>query len=356
MTISILKTILSFSLAKSTAGMASLYNGNSGQQLAAIWKSLPSIEVAVRELGSEHLAQKLMLLADFGASHGHCSKIAMDEIQRSLRDVAGYKGRFLAVHNDLPTNDWTQFFEFISSAPGCCSVGCGRTFYEQCLPDESVTVGYSSTSLHWLSRTPCEVPTHCYAGLCGDPDVVLRFEMQVREDYARFLEHRHRELVPGGVLILVLLVSAGPEKLNYGGHVSQLYECAQLELSQDELAHFTLPVYFLTADQYTSSEVLQGRFDLISSTDVLVEFPLFEQWKKNAIALEEFAYKDALFVRGWSEPTLRQALLRAGRAEEDVPRILDAFYSRYAQLTTSRSSGLDSHGHHVQIVLRKKSS
>ena len=328
---------------------------NPGVQSSDTEKSLRLIEMAVRQLGHAQLEQKLMLIADFGAGHGYISKKAMDEIQKSLRDVAGYRGKFLTIHNDLPTSNWQQFFQTLSRDSGCGSLGCGRSFHRQCLPDETLTVGYSSLSLHWLSQMPCEVSGHCYAGFSGDPDVVQRFERQAYEDYALFLRHRHRELVPGGVLILALQVSPAKNRVNYGDHMFQLYECGMLELPRDVLSYFSLPFYFLTSEQYTRKEVLEG-FDLISARDVLVEMPLFDMWKHGAISLEEFADRDAQYIRGWSEPALKQALLRAGRGKENVPDILDSFYRRYAQLTMRKASGLDSHGYYARIVLRKKSS
>lgn len=43
-----------------------------------------------------------------------------------------------------------------------------RSFYEQRLSEKSLSIGYSSTAIHWLSKKPCNIVDHCYPSFSMD--------------------------------------------------------------------------------------------------------------------------------------------------------------------------------------------
>lgn len=55
---------------------------------------------------------------------------------------------FLIIDNDLPTNDWTTLFTVLNQDKTYFGLSSGRSFYEQCLPSNFLTISYSSISLH----------------------------------------------------------------------------------------------------------------------------------------------------------------------------------------------------------------
>jgi hypothetical protein len=61
--------------------------------------------------------------------------------------------QILAVHNDLSTNDWKSLFEVLQEKNEYYGIASGKSFYEQCLPNNCLSIGYSSTSIQWPSRT-----------------------------------------------------------------------------------------------------------------------------------------------------------------------------------------------------------
>ncbi len=73
-------------------------------------------------------------------------------------------------------------------------------FYDQCLPSNSLTIGYTSSSIHWLSQKPCNISNHCVC-IPLKCEQIEAFRSQARDDYEQFLKNRSRELINGGVLI-----------------------------------------------------------------------------------------------------------------------------------------------------------
>eukprot|EP00741_Cyanophora_paradoxa_P020746 tig00021293_g20025.t1 len=147
-------------------------------------------------------------LADFGASQGRNSVVALAGAVRALRRRAAG----LAVHcvfNDLPSNDWNTLARLLAD-PACALTALGavyttlapRSFYEQVLPPGSVDCGFSFTALHWMRRVPVEAPSAFYPDDLP-PHERAAFAEQAAKDWEAFLVARRAELRPGGRLCLV---------------------------------------------------------------------------------------------------------------------------------------------------------
>jgi hypothetical protein len=88
---------------------------------------------------------------------GSNSISAMKTIIEYFREIKKIVKQPLVIHNDLPTNDWTSLFQLVNKDNSYNGVAIGRSFYEQCLPNNSLSICYSSSSLHWLSNKPCNI-------------------------------------------------------------------------------------------------------------------------------------------------------------------------------------------------------
>ena len=88
------------------------------------------------------------------------------------------------IHTDLPENDFTTLFQTLIDDPdsylngdrAVFTAAVGRSFYPQILPSCSVTLGWSSWSVQWLSRVPAPIPDQIQVAYSLDP---------ARADYAR---------------------------------------------------------------------------------------------------------------------------------------------------------------------------
>ncbi len=78
----------------------------------------------------------------------------------------------------------------------------GRTLYGPLFPAGTLTLGWSSIMLHWLSSMPCTVQDQVYANLTTG---AVRAALRARsaQDWELFLTERARELVDDGQLVLV---------------------------------------------------------------------------------------------------------------------------------------------------------
>ena len=86
---------------------------------------------------------------DFGASTGATSSHAVATVLRALaeRDV---ERDIVVIHNDVPTNDFTQLFQNVTGEGGYLGIGrspvypmaCAGSFFNQVLPRSSVHLGH----------------------------------------------------------------------------------------------------------------------------------------------------------------------------------------------------------------------
>jgi hypothetical protein len=74
----------------------------------------------------------------------HAMKIIIDYMKKSKSTERS----FLVIHNDLPTNDWIQLFNLLNEKKTYFGLANEHSFYEQCLPLNSITVSYSPTFIH----------------------------------------------------------------------------------------------------------------------------------------------------------------------------------------------------------------
>ena len=151
------------------------------------------------------------MIADYGSSEGHNSLSSLIAAIGALRERIGRKRAISVVHTDLPGNDFTALFKVLASDPGSylrgdpavfpCAVG--RSFYEQILPSSSVTLGWSSWAVQWLSRVPALIPDQVQVAYSRDAAAQAAFSKQAAEDWRCFLTHRGAELRSGGRLVVL---------------------------------------------------------------------------------------------------------------------------------------------------------
>ncbi|CAF5119845.1 unnamed protein product, partial [Rotaria sp. Silwood1] len=310
-------------------GMDKSYNLNSSPQLAAVEASIPFIREAIDVFDISSSSNPL-IIADFGSAQGLNSMYAMKMIIEHLKKK-DERCQILVIHNDLPTNDWISLFEVLNKDKSYYGLANGRSFYEQCLPINSISIGYSSTAIHWFSSKPCNLSDHCSFEFAQDSKERDLFKHQALFDYALFLEQRSRELIPGGVLILIILGTDNYGSTGYDEQKNLLYKCAQLiKLTSKELLDYTLPMYLRSYSECIDYELFNRySFKLIKSECISVQMPFFKQYQNEKITLDELIRSITLFTRSWSESALKQSLLNNGRSEEETEQLLIEFWTTY---------------------------
>ncbi|CAF4166155.1 unnamed protein product [Rotaria magnacalcarata] len=269
------------------------YNTNSQPQLTAINLSISFIHQAIDALHIYNsFLSNALIIADFCTSPGANSVYSIKLIINYLCEKNKLYREPVIIHNDLPTNDWKKVFQLLIDDNSYKAEVSGHSFYEQCLPDNSLSIGYSSTSIHWLSKKPCNISNHCVA-LFATGDELIAFQSQVRMDYMSFLENRSHELIPGDILILALPSLNGQEQCGKQNAKDLLYKCAEAELRNN-------PINF------------------------------YEQLEIGEITLGKFAQSRSEFIRSWCEPILKTALeINEQHSKELVNRNLIQYWIIY---------------------------
>jgi len=74
---------------------------------------------------------------------------------------------------------------------------CGTNFFRQCLPSQSVNLGFSATACHCLSRNPCDITGALHHNMITIPEEAEAFKKQAAKDWETILLNRTKELCPG---------------------------------------------------------------------------------------------------------------------------------------------------------------
>ena len=76
---------------------------------------------------------------------------------------------------------------------------CGTNFYSQCLPSQTVNLGFTSTAMHWLRDKPPDVPGAFNHILVEEPESAEKLKKQAAEDWELLLLQRAKEMAPGEI-------------------------------------------------------------------------------------------------------------------------------------------------------------
>ncbi|CAF1130106.1 unnamed protein product [Adineta ricciae] len=340
----------------SITGMAGSYNENSSPQLLAVQHAIPLMRKAI-DAWESIPSSFPTIIADFGSSHGANTtfiiKTMLDYIKQSKSQLVDQS--FLIIYNDLPSNDWAAVFNIVNEESQYYGLGNGRSFYSQCLPSNSLSIGFSSTSLQWLSRKPCNISNHCIF-LFAQASERAAFRMQAKEDLEQFIKTRSHELISGGVLIVTAVCSnkKGESILNHA--CDCLYQCSKLlPLSEQELLDYTIPIYFREYEDCIDENLFKRySFQLVSSYFYLVDVEFDRHFEVGEIKLEEFVQLHTGFMRSWSEPALRKALQNNGkRTEEEINELLIQFWALYKDQVRKSPREFKSSFNEACFVLKK---
>jgi hypothetical protein len=289
-------------------------------------------------------------IADFGAADGGTSIGMLRALLTELRTRAPDRPVTLT-HTDLPYNDFSALFRLVHGLlpgrehdglrdfHGVFSFASGTSFHRQIFPDATLSLGFSATAMHWLSRLPATLVDHVHAvGAHGA--VRGAFAAQAAADWETILLHRARELVPGGQLVFANLCidEAGRYAGGSGGH--NMFEMFARHwralykdgtITSDELNRATFVQYYRAIPEFRSpfddpaSPVSRAGLVLKHCCTVLTPVKQFSKGRQNAAA---FARDYVLSLRAFSEGTFLDAL-DPGRPRTERQAIIDRFYGAY---------------------------
>ena len=218
-----------------------------------------------------------VVIADYGASTGYNSLLPIGAAIAVLRERIRGDQAVIVTHTDVADNDFGQLFTTLASDPdsyltchsAAFATAIGRSFYTQILPSDSVTLGWSSWAIHWLSKLPAPVHDHVLPQFSDDTEVRDAAERQAAGDWHEFVAFRGRELVPQGRLV-VLTVGIGESGelgmrplIEAVHHVLGELVAAGL-VTTEERAAMTVPIVGRIAKDLLAPFMPKGRFEGLS--------------------------------------------------------------------------------------------
>ena len=165
-------------------------------------------------------------IADYGAADGGTSIDMMRKAVTRIRQSAPDR-QITITYTDLPHNDFSVLFQLLQGLlpvhkdnplgqqPNVFTFGAGTTFYRQIFPDSTVSLGFSATAMHWLSKLPLQIADHPHA-VGANPDEKKLLRKSALADWDTILLHRAREMMPGGKFVFANFCE--DEKGHYLGH------------------------------------------------------------------------------------------------------------------------------------------
>jgi hypothetical protein len=252
------------------------------------------------------------------------------------------------VHTDLPGNDFTVLFQTINDDPNSYQRGdravfssaVGRSFYEQILPSNSVTLAWTSWAVHWLSRCPAPVPDQVQVLFSADSEARAAFAKQAANDWSQFLSLRERELCPGGRLVVLAMAADHGGQLGQRALVNAIYG-AMLDLQEsgflraEEVRRMVIPSMARTRDEYLAPFAADGHFGALRVEDIeiyLGEDYFWSAYERGGDA-QTYGAQWAAFSRASAFPSLAKYLdpdSEDGRAEQFFTRLESAMAARVA--------------------------
>jgi hypothetical protein len=312
------------------------YNRSSRVQGAGSSPVLQALEDAARIVPLA-AAPEPIVIADYGASEGRNSLAPMAAAIGALRNRVGHGRAISVVHTDLPGNDFAALFQLLDNDPqsylrdehATFASAIGRSFYQQILPSASVTLGWSSWAVQWLSRAPTTIPDHVQVACSRDEAVRAVFARQADEDWRTFLIHRSRELRSGARLVVLTMAREDNGDFGYGPVLRAIYgELMALVDSglvrADEAHRMVIPTVGRTRAEFAAPFARNGHFEGLSIGHLEVfegEDRIWSEFEQRRDA-HAFGAQWAAFSRASVFPTLA-AQLDGGPADPRAGTFVD---------------------------------
>ncbi|HUK50134.1 MAG TPA: hypothetical protein VLV18_03785 [Terriglobales bacterium] len=323
------------------------YNKNSHAQNQANAYALPLLVESVNEVELDRVS-RCFQIADYGSAQGINSllplKTAIAELNsRTLKTQPRTAPILSVTHTDLPGNDWSSLFRTVLNSPDSYAYhqpnifvsAAATSIYKQIFPPETISLGYSAISVHWLSRKPCNIPGHIWSARAKG-EAHLKWSQQARSDWYAFLQNRASELIPSGQLVII--GSGAGSAGNSGAEsimdlVNEVLKGMTKDrvLRSEDLNEICVPTYYRTRreweEPFTAAGFLQtGDMRLVKYDEVVMADTYLEQYEKTGDKAA-FAKTYTSFLRAAFEPCLFVNLKRR-RTASVSKSIIDQFWQR----------------------------
>lgn len=181
------------------------------------------MEVIAEKLDMKNLSSvsNTIRLADLGCSTGTNTFVTMQGILEAMQqkyqsqcshDDHQTRPEFQVFFNDLVLNDFNTLFTSLPKDRQYFAAGVPGSFHDRLFPESSIHLVHTSFALHWLSKLPEELHNKTSPAwnkgrihyTSAPKEVVDAYVSQFAKDMKNFLDARAKELVPGGMMVMIL--------------------------------------------------------------------------------------------------------------------------------------------------------
>jgi len=345
---------------------AGYYSAKTAGAKNAIDKTQKVIENALKTIPST----EILKLADFGSADGGTSQEMWNNIIKIIRD-GGDNRQIEMLYTDLASNDFSTLFKTMQGMHGNANFafqkkfknvyvhGCGTGFHEQLMSNNSLTLGFSATAMHYVSERPCLIENHVHMTGANEREKKL-FKDQANKDWETILLNRSKELIKGGRFVCINfgIDEQGRCLGNTGGHImfnnfSKNWKHLEDQgiISNQEYINATFTQHYRTVEEFRApfdnkeSVISKSGLVLKSCETMITECPYKIDYlnNKNTMSPQDYAKTLIPTMRSWSETVFRNALV--DRTEKEINEIVDKFYNLYIDEVSN-----DPEGHAMDYV------
>lgn len=222
-------------------------------------------------------------IADLGCSVGPNTFFSMENIIDGIEHKYHTEGldpadlEFQVFFNDQLANDFNTLFASLPVDRRYCVAAVPGSFYGRLFPTSSICLAYSSSSIHWLSKVPKELvdknspawnkgKIH-YTG--AKDDVVGAYAAQFDEDADIFLNARGKEIVKGGMVVIITPGVPDGTATHDVGIVFAFLESILIDMvkegliDEDEVDSFNIPHVYPSVEQMSRIVAKNGCFSIV---------------------------------------------------------------------------------------------
>ena len=227
------------------------------------------------------------------------------------------------------------------------------------MSDDSLTLGFSATAMHYVSERPCLIENHVHMTGADESEKNL-FTDQANKDWETILLNRSKELIKGGRFVCINfgIDEQGRCLGNTGGHImfnnfskNWKYLEEQGIISNQEYINATFTQHYRTVEEFRApfdnkdSAISKSGLILKSCETMITECPYKIHYSNNKDTMSPRDYAKTLIptMRSWSETVFRNALVN--RTEREINEIVDKFYNLYIDEVSN-----DPEGHAMDYV------
>ncbi|KAI9127714.1 hypothetical protein K1719_000707 [Acacia pycnantha] len=182
---------------------------------------------------------------------------------------------FQVFFNDHVGNDFNTLFKSLPEDKQYSAAAVPGSFHGRLFPESSIHVFNSSNALHWLSKVPKEVvdknsPVYNKGKIyftSEDKEVAEAYSAQFQRDFESFLNSRVLELIPGGIMILII-TCVPPKSLNsFQAHINIINNILvgmanKGLISEGMVDSFNVPIYIPTSEEVKEFIKKNGNFKI----------------------------------------------------------------------------------------------